>query len=84
VSERKIAPWPERVAFKLLAGLLTRPRLYRVAVRAARIIQTPFAREGTIGRLPLALGDWTRTRDLPAVAAQTFQERWAAERDGIS
>jgi L-lactate dehydrogenase complex protein LldF len=81
VGEKKIAPWAERVLFKLLARLLTRPGLYRLAVRAARILQRPFAREGTIGRLPLFLNDWTRTRDLPAVAARTFQERWAAEKD---
>jgi L-lactate dehydrogenase complex protein LldF len=76
VGEAKIAPWRERMAFKLLTQVLTRPRLYRFAARAARILQTPFARDGTIGRLPLS--DWTRTRDLPAVAARTFQERWAA------
>jgi L-lactate dehydrogenase complex protein LldF len=80
VSQAKIAPWSERLAFKLLARILTRPRLYRFAARAARVLQIPFAREGTIGRLPLS--DWTRSRDLPAVAARTFQERWAAERDG--
>jgi L-lactate dehydrogenase complex protein LldF len=80
VSQAKIAPWSERVAFKLLAQILTRPRLYRFAATAARILQIPFAREGTIGRLPLS--DWTRSRDLPAVAARTFQERWTAERDG--
>jgi L-lactate dehydrogenase complex protein LldF len=80
VSQAKIAPWSERMAFKLLARILTRPRLYRLAARAARILQIPFAHEGTIGRLPLS--DWTRSRDLPAVAAQTFQERWAAESGG--
>jgi L-lactate dehydrogenase complex protein LldF len=79
VDERKIAPWVERVAFTLLARLLTRPALYRLAVSAGRVLQRPFVREGTISRLPFFLNDWTRTRDLPAVAARTFQERWAAE-----
>jgi L-lactate dehydrogenase complex protein LldF len=79
VDEKKIAPWVERVAFKLLARLLTRPALYRLAGSAGRVLQRPFAREGTISRLPFFLNDWTRTRDLPAVAARTFQERWAAE-----
>jgi len=81
VDDRKIAPWSERVAFKLLAGLLRRPWLYRLAARAGRIAQTPFARSGRIGRLPLVLGEWTRTRDLPPVAPRTFQERWATDRD---
>jgi L-lactate dehydrogenase complex protein LldF len=79
VDEKKIAPWVERVAFTLLARLLTRPALYRLAVSASRVLQRPFVSEGTISRLPFFLNDWTRTRDLPAVAARTFQERWAAE-----
>jgi len=79
VDEKKIAPWVERVAFTLLARLLTRPALYRLAVSAGRVLQRPFVREGTIRRLPFFLNDWTRTRDLPAVAARTFQERWAAK-----
>ena len=79
VDEQKIAPWVERVAFKLLARLLTRPALYRLAARASRVLQRPFASDGTISRLPFFLNDWTRTRDLPAVAAHTFQERWASE-----
>jgi len=79
VDEKKIAPWVERVAFTLLARLLMRPALYRLAASAGRVLQRPFAREGTISRLPFFLNDWTRTRDLPAVAARTFQERWAAE-----
>jgi L-lactate dehydrogenase complex protein LldF len=81
VDERKIAPWIERVTFKLLARVLTRPALYRLFARAGRVLQRPFAREGTISHLPLFFGDWTRTRDLPPVAARTFQERWAAERE---
>jgi L-lactate dehydrogenase complex protein LldF len=81
VDERKIAPWLERVMFKLLARVLTRPALYRLAARVGRVLQRPFTREGTISRLPLLFGDWTRTRDLPPVAARTFQERWAAERE---
>jgi len=81
VDEQKIAPWIERVTFKLLAQVLVRPALYRLATRVGRVLQRPFARGGTISGLPLFLDDWTRTRDLPPVAAQTFQERWAAERE---
>ena len=81
VDDQKIAPWIERVTFKLLAQVLVRPALYRLAARVGRVLQRPFARGGTISGLPLFLDDWTRTRDLPPVAAQTFQERWAAERE---
>ena len=81
VGDRKIAPWTERVAFKLLSGLLRHPRLYRLAAGAGRLLQRPFAGSGRVSRLPLFLGEWTRTRDLPAVASRTFQERWASDKD---
>jgi L-lactate dehydrogenase complex protein LldF len=77
VDEQRVAPWSERVAFRTLARILTSPALYRLAARAGRLAQRPFARGGAIRGVPLALGEWTRTRDLPPVAARTFQERWA-------
>ncbi len=83
VNERRLAPWPERVVFGALGWLLQRPALYRTAARLGRLAQRPFAGAGVIRRLPLFFGDWTRTRDLPAIAARTFQERWAQlERSG--
>ncbi|MBI2016880.1 MAG: lactate utilization protein [Candidatus Rokubacteria bacterium] len=83
VAERKIAPWAERVAFGALGRLLLRPALYRAAARLARLAQRPFARDGAIRSLPLGPGAWTGARDLPAVAARTFQERWdALDREG--
>ena len=76
VDERKIAPWTERVVFGVFARLLARPGLYRLVARIARLLQRPFVRDGALRRLPFVFGDWTRTRDLPAVAPRTFQERW--------
>jgi L-lactate dehydrogenase complex protein LldF len=78
VDERRIAPWPERAVFKTLAWLLARPALYRLAARIGRVAQRPFVRGGRIRALPSLGGAWTKTRDLPPVAARTFQERWAA------
>ena len=78
VDEQKIAPWPERVAFRALAWLLRHPGLYRAAARIGRAAQRPFVRDGRIPALPSVAGAWTRTRDLPPVAARTFQERWPA------
>jgi L-lactate dehydrogenase complex protein LldF len=78
VDERKLAPWPERVVFKTFAWLLRRHALYRLGGPLGRLLQRPFVRAGRIRTLPLFFGHWTRTRDLPPVAAQTFQERWAA------
>jgi L-lactate dehydrogenase complex protein LldF len=77
VDERKIAPWTERVVFGVFGWLLRRPALFRLGAPIARLLQRPFARGGRIERLPLFFGEWTRTRDLPAVAPRTFSERWA-------
>jgi L-lactate dehydrogenase complex protein LldF len=77
VDEQRIAPWPERVVFGAFGWLLRRPALYRLSAPLGRLLQRPFVRAGAIRRLPLFFGQWTRTRDLPPVAARTFQERWA-------
>jgi len=76
VDEKRIAPWIERVVFTSVGWLLARPLLYGLAGRIARVLQRPFVRDGAIRSLPL-FGDWTRTRDLPAVASRTFRERWS-------
>jgi L-lactate dehydrogenase complex protein LldF len=78
VDDRRIAPWTERVVFGAFAWLLGRPAVYRLAAPLARLLQRPFVSHGRIVRLPLFLGEWTRTRDLPQVAPQTFHERWVA------
>src|SRR3989449_802382 len=75
VDEKRIAPWIERVVFTSVGWRLTRPLLYGLAGRVARVLQRPFVSDGAIRSLPL-FGDWTRTRDLPAVASRTFRERW--------
>src|SRR5437870_2833117 len=75
VDEKRIAPWTERIVFASFGWLLARPLLYGLAGRIARVLQRPFVRDGAIRSLPL-FGDWTRTRDLPAVASRTFRERW--------
>src|SRR5438094_5781218 len=76
VDEQRIAPWPERVVFGAFARLLQRPALYRLGTRFGRLLQRPFARHGRIRALPSFFGEWTKTRDLPSIAARTFQERW--------
>ncbi|HXH84861.1 MAG TPA: LutB/LldF family L-lactate oxidation iron-sulfur protein, partial [Candidatus Tectomicrobia bacterium] len=68
VDERRLAPAPERAAFRALAWILRRPAAYRLAASLARLLQRPFARGRVIRRLPLVFAPWTRTRDLPAVA----------------
>jgi L-lactate dehydrogenase complex protein LldF len=70
----KIAPWTERVVFKAFRRLLLSPAMFRLSTSAGRILQRPFVRNGRLRSLPLFFGKWTRTRDLPPVAARTFTE----------
>src|SRR5262245_42099611 len=74
------APRAERAAFRTLGRVLGSPRLFRIAVRLARLAQRPWLRDGRLRTLPLVARRWTRTRDLPPVAASTFSEWW--EREG--
>jgi L-lactate dehydrogenase complex protein LldF len=68
----------EKIAFKGFAFLINRPRLYALAKKAGRALQKfhPLIK-GT--RLDPAYA-WTRTRDLPPIAPQTFKEYWRNRR----
>jgi L-lactate dehydrogenase complex protein LldF len=78
----------ERLAFKLFALVMTRPRLYEWNTTGARLLQRLIMREGKIGRvgaflsrLAPPLGAWTNGRDLRPLAQNTFREQW---RDGLA
>jgi L-lactate dehydrogenase complex protein LldF len=66
----------ERLAYRLWAGVLRQPWLYRLLLRLARLVLRPFASEGWLKRLPGPGGGWTSVRDFPAPAAESFRERW--------
>lgn len=70
----------EKIALKGFAFVINRPALYRMAKTAARMLQRlhPLVK-GT--RLDPAFA-WTRTRELPPVARQTFKEYWKARKKG--
>jgi L-lactate dehydrogenase complex protein LldF len=70
----------EKHAFKGFAFVINRPGLYRLAKTAARLLQKlhPLVK-GT--RLDPAYS-WTRTRELPPVARQTFKEYWKGRTKG--
>src|SRR5882724_3103937 len=78
----------ERLAFKLFAGVMTRPRLYEWNTRGARLLQHLIMRDGKIGRVGKflsrvvpPLGAWTNARDLRPLAQSTFREQW---RNGLA
>jgi L-lactate dehydrogenase complex protein LldF len=70
-------PRAERLAMRLLAWVFRSQRRFALAQRLGRLGGRPFVRDGRIASLP-ALGQWTRTRDLPPVAKQTFRDWWAS------
>ncbi len=73
----KDSPISERTAMRLWAWVMKRPRVYRVAGRMARAGQRLFSRRGWIKRFPkFPLSRWTEGRDLPALAAKPFRDRW--------
>jgi L-lactate dehydrogenase complex protein LldF len=71
-----IASRSERLVFKSFRRLLMSPTAFRLAAQAGRLLQKPFVRDGRLNGLPLFFAKWTKTRDLPPVAAKTFTERW--------
>lgn len=70
-------PRGERVSMRLWAWAMKRPRIYSLGGRMARWGQKLYARQGWIRKLPLfPMSRWTEGRDFPALASQTFRERW--------
>src|SRR6266436_6578960 len=68
----------EKFVFKAYATVVNHPGLYHLVKRAGRAAQKvhPLVK-GT--RLDPAYG-WTKTRDLPPLAKQTFKEYWRTEK----
>jgi L-lactate dehydrogenase complex protein LldF len=64
----------ERLSFKLFAFVVNRPSVYAMARSIGRISQKlhPLVKSSA---LDPARG-WTKTRDLPPIASQTFKEFW--------
>jgi L-lactate dehydrogenase complex protein LldF len=82
VSKRRM----ERLAFKIWAAVMARPRLHEWSARLSRVLQSFIVRDGKIGkvgsllsRLAPPLGAWTRARDMRPLATPTFREQWRHE-----
>jgi L-lactate dehydrogenase complex protein LldF len=82
VSKRRM----ERLAFKIWAAVMARPRLYEWSAKLSRVLQSFIVRDGKIGkvgsllsRLAPPLGAWTRARDMRPLATPTFREQWRHE-----
>ncbi|MGN6380613.1 MAG: 4Fe-4S dicluster domain-containing protein, partial [Gaiellales bacterium] len=69
----------EQRAMRALARILSNPRRYERAQRLGRTGARPLARGGWMRRAP-GMSGWTGSRDLPAIAPQTFREWWRERR----
>jgi L-lactate dehydrogenase complex protein LldF len=73
-ASRQKPSYFERLSFRAFAFVVNRPGLYQFVKRAGRLLQMLHpAVKGT--RLDPAYA-WTKTRELPPVARQTFKEYW--------
>jgi L-lactate dehydrogenase complex protein LldF len=71
----KTSRW-EALAYRLSRMVLSRPWLYRLALRFAQLVSGPLARNGWLKRLPGPGANWTGVRDFPAPARRSFRDRW--------
>jgi L-lactate dehydrogenase complex protein LldF len=65
------------LGMKVLGWLGTRPRLFGLAGRVAARMAALGARDGWLHSMPGHVSAWTKSRDFPVPAAESFQERWA-------
>jgi L-lactate dehydrogenase complex protein LldF len=71
---------PEAAAFRALSKVMSNPRLWRLAQRAAGLGRFLARGRPTLpATLPPPASKWTRTRDLPTPPAKTFTQQWAEE-----
>ncbi len=76
LQHKQRTKWLEALAFRMSSFVMSRPWLYRLGLRCARLILRPLAREGWLSWLPSVGGNWTKVRDFPAPAARSFSEEW--------
>jgi L-lactate dehydrogenase complex protein LldF len=73
----EITPVPERTAMRLWAWVMKHAWAYAMGSRLARMGQKILARNGWIRKIPAyPASKWTKARDLPALAPQSFHDRW--------
>lgn len=67
----------EKLSFKLWSLLITNGPLYRLVLRCGYLLQKPFVdKKGMISKMIGPGSKWTRDRDLPPLAGESFSKRW--------
>ncbi len=73
-SEEKPVWW-EKMAFKGFEFVMNRPFLYRIGSKIARLV---FPLHELVKASPIdPAREWTKTRELPPLAGQSFREYWS-------
>jgi L-lactate dehydrogenase complex protein LldF len=73
----KVAKWPERLAYKLMAAGYKKLWRYKLGGVVQRMILRRMAdKDGFIRNAPGPFSGWTRERDLPAPAPHSFRDWW--------
>jgi L-lactate dehydrogenase complex protein LldF len=68
----------EAYGYRLWRMLVSNSYLYRICIKAGRLLQRPFVKGNRVtGRMGKLAAGWTEGRDLPPIARRTFDERWA-------
>lgn len=78
--EEKRTPAVERIIFKGFGAAMSKPGLYKTGLKLAKFALKPFrGKDGYIRKGPSLLGNWTKARDLPSPAPESFREWWKRE-----
>ena len=64
---------------KVFRWIGVRPTLFRLAGKLGAASTRMLAKNGWISKLPGPLAGWTRSRDFPAMARESFLDRWRRE-----
>lgn len=83
VSKASGPPRGERFSMRIFATVMKRPWAYRLGGRLARWGQRLFVQQSWIKEFPFfPLSRWTNARDFPALAPESFRERWNRRQGG--
>ena len=75
VREAETPAWL-RLGLKMFRWMALRPSLFRLAGRLGSVSTRFMSTDGWMTRLPGPLAGWTRSRDFPAMAKESFTTRW--------
>jgi L-lactate dehydrogenase complex protein LldF len=75
VDEKRAPSWIAQ-GLTMFRRVAARPWLFGAAGKAAALGSRALSKDGWIARMPGPLAGWTQSRDFPAMASESFQDRW--------